>query len=173
MNLTAFSLEGINNPIITDAQPVALAAFHPIMRENFKPRSHFINSRLDAPLDIRRETEKDLVERRIINLERPAHGASRLAGAGLFTLSHFILRRFDSGDEIFLKLQLIFQKVFQPFRNLTHFCFGEALNGGLDLRNSAHLSAVYTVTNGLSLSILNVLGLTGANLLWPFPCDCE
>src|ERR1035438_1587034 len=66
-------VEGIDDPVIANAQPVAVSAGQPMVGKGCEPQSHLVYPGLDARPYRRRELEKRGVETRVINLKGRAH----------------------------------------------------------------------------------------------------
>jgi len=80
------NVEGLDNPIVTDAQPVARAGGKTMMGKRSQSEPHLVNSGLDSCLNCRRKFKECCVELGVIYLKGRAHCRSqgfRTRGRGL------------------------------------------------------------------------------------------
>src|SRR5258707_311497 len=66
-------VEGIDNPMVVDAEPVAVAASEMMVGKCAEPQSHFVDFGFDARAGAGRELEEGGIKPRVKNLERRAH----------------------------------------------------------------------------------------------------
>jgi hypothetical protein len=109
-------IEGVNDPIITHSQPIAVMPFQTMMRKNFEPQSHLVNLRFDARPDIGRQLEESGIAR----FAEP-RSCSRLAHARTDSPGHFMLGFLDGGFKFGREFQVILNHVVEQITNLTKF----------------------------------------------------
>ncbi len=133
-------VEGVDDPIIADAEPVAVAAGEMVVRKCAEPQSHFVDFGFDAGASAGWELEEHGVEARVKKLERrrPRH-QSRLADEGLKAGCHFLFGFANGGFELRGELQPILDEIVEPVANLPQFGGRKLLQFTLNLLNFAHV----------------------------------
>jgi hypothetical protein len=94
---------------------------------------------LNSCLHFRRQSEKYIVKRSIINLGRGAHlGRSRSAHSGTDAGFHFGLGLPSCGLKFRGKFHLVFNKIVKPIADLPQFCRGQLTQFALNLLHFVH-----------------------------------
>jgi len=73
MDDVPFRIKGVNYPVITDPQSVAVVPFQSLVWKSFEPQSHLVNLRFNASAHLRRQLEESSVKWGIADLQRCAH----------------------------------------------------------------------------------------------------
>lgn len=136
MKLVGGNVEGVNDPIIANAEPESLAAYESVMRKLSELPPHVLKLRLNSIPQRFGKFKQRCVKRRIINMRCRAH--LRFAYTRTNALLHFLFRLPNLSFEFRRKLQFIFDQIFEIIAHPAHVLDGKLANIRLNLLNRSH-----------------------------------